>query len=291
MYLHKIMKKIAIILLALLTVAAIACSPVRTKSLSKKKIAMKGETMKVEEQQPSEKKPENKKETDTLRNSKSKSPAELKNDKPFKQAADIKVKTNETETKKEQDTKSGQIAKNGHEANNNIEINKTASKDIKSKVKSPQTNSKTQKKSRFSDTTVIELAPVEPPSKIGIDDEFMLAVDKFDAEDYDFACKKFRELIETMPPDDSLTFEAKFFLCECSIYNKDLNTAEKMLKKLLTIKDMPGAVVEKALVRLGQIYCVLGKKKEAQFMFAKLKLDYPDSPLIKLANCDAVKGK
>lgn len=136
------------------------------------------------------------------------------------------------------------------------------------------------------DTTIIYLEK-KSNSKTeisGIDD----AVKLFDKGKVSEACPKFRQYFETYSPEDSLFHEASFYLAECALWKNNLDEANQIYAKLLADKSVPLSVVEKALLRQGQVYCALDKKKEAEANFKRLKNEFPKSLLLKIANCSAV---
>lgn len=142
--------------------------------------------------------------------------------------------------------------------------------------------------SRFSDTTEI-IIPANPVNQtIPLDEQFQEAVREFDNEQYERACGKFRRFAETLPLGDSLYYESYFFVAECSIVRNELDHAEQILARLYGSEDLPDPVVQKVLVRLGQVYCVKGQPETAQALFDELKADYPESIYLQIANCDAV---
>lgn len=144
-------------------------------------------------------------------------------------------------------------------------------------------------KARFSDTTTIVINPATNAEQYSINDQFDLAVQEFDNENYEQACSKAAYFAETFAFGDSLYYESLFLLSECSIVNEDFDEAEKILKSLAYEKSLLPAIEEKVLVRLGQLYCVKNKPKTARKYFKKLKRKYPHSIYIPLANCESVR--
>ena len=146
-----------------------------------------------------------------------------------------------------------------------------------------------EKKSRFSDTTIINVIPVVASNHDDLGTEFRALVNDFNSSDEKSACNKFGIISETLEKGDSLWYETQFYLCECQIINEEFFDAEKNLKRLLNDYDSPQIVIEKTLVRLGQLYCYLDKKDDAQRIFRRLKKDFPESKYLVLANCDVVQ--
>lgn len=148
-------------------------------------------------------------------------------------------------------------------------------------------NASTVKKPRFQDTTYIYADTASGGQKQDLNSRFAKALKLFDAEKYDAACSQFVQLSGILSEDDSLYYECKFYLAECSLVRKEVQPAKAILEELL-VAGTGDLIKQRALVRLGQVFCVLDKKKEAEEYFARLKSDYPGSIYIKLANCQAV---
>ncbi len=142
---------------------------------------------------------------------------------------------------------------------------------------------------RFEDTTVIELqTPGKAPSK-SFEEQFETAVKQFDNEMYEQSCSKFRQFSNTLNKDDSLYFESKFYMSECLIMNNEIKAAEALLSNLINEQQTPGEVLQKSIVRLGQVYCVTDRKPEAEKLFNRLAREYPNSIYLRVANCNSFK--
>jgi len=142
---------------------------------------------------------------------------------------------------------------------------------------------------RFQDTTVIVLNDLKVESEKSYLEGFDNAVEEFDNEKFDDALVKFKLYAETLPPNDSLFFEIEFFIAECYVAKDDLNSAKVKLEKIQINPKATDAVMEKVLVRLGQIWCVLDNEFKAEQYFKLLRSKYPKSIYIPLADCDVVK--
>lgn len=112
---------------------------------------------------------------------------------------------------------------------------------------------------------------------------------RFDEGRYDVACPQFRTIVETLPPGDSLAYEARFMEAECEVVNNRLVIALSTLIALSLDTDTPVAVLEKALVRKGQVQCLLGEKDSAAETFTQFRNRFPNSPYLPLADCSAVE--
>ncbi len=141
---------------------------------------------------------------------------------------------------------------------------------------------------RYTDTTYIDVEANKALLPLGVQGQFEQALRQFDEENYEESCQVFRQLSTTINPDDSLYFESFFYCAECRILDDKLEKAEEILTDLISNQKTPEAVIERCLVRLGQIYCVTERKKQAYALFDRLKKEYPNSIYIKIANCDVV---
>lgn len=164
------------------------------------------------------------------------------------------------------------------------------------KTKSNQHEQKTEgeapaKLKRFSDTITIaeqgEKKVKSSPRKIEMDvDE---AMKLFDNQEYALAQEKFIQLSGTITTGDPLLMDVLFMSAECDAVLGNYRDAEKQLVKLTTRADITSSVLEKALVRLGHVFCAQQKTGEATQAFKRLKAEFPDSKYSKLADCSAIK--
>lgn len=141
---------------------------------------------------------------------------------------------------------------------------------------------------RFKDTVVIA------PATSGSDDADITgrvaqADELFKKKKIRQACDMYDQLAQTIAEGDSLDYEVRFMLSECAAENQDFKKSLSILKELAIADGIPNAVLEKALVRLGQVNCVLEKKNDAEAAFTLLKKQFPKSAYLKLATCDVVK--
>lgn len=142
---------------------------------------------------------------------------------------------------------------------------------------------------RFNDTTMIVLDDVKIKQHEDIKGAFTQTVNEFKAGLYETSCEKFSIFAGTLAQGDSLLYEAIFYDCECKILDDNIIDAKIILSELLSDKDITDRVMQKVLVRLGQIECVSGNSEKANEYFNELKVKYPNSKYIKLANCESVK--
>jgi TolA-binding protein len=135
----------------------------------------------------------------------------------------------------------------------------------------------------ISETIVLNSQSVSEP--IDIIRDYEDALTQFDMGNYSAAERKLQALSETLKEDDTLTFETKFYIAECHIAKNEFSQALELLKKLNKSADKNGDLKQKTLVRLGQIYCVLNMKKDAENYFNELKKKYPNSIYNQLGQC------
>lgn len=142
-------------------------------------------------------------------------------------------------------------------------------------------------KHRFADTTYIYISKLDKisPKK---DSKFEKAVMIYESGDYDRSCEMFEQMKDTYPENDTAYYSVMFYRSECLIIEEDLYGAESILKELLYHANTPDPIMQKVLVRLGQVYCVLGNKDMANTLFKRLRQEYPNSVYIPLANCESV---
>lgn len=117
---------------------------------------------------------------------------------------------------------------------------------------------------------------------------FESALQEFDNQQFTECCTKFNSIAGTFLPTDSLYFEAKFYESECKIVDNKVVDAKLLLEALYGDPDIPKSVLERVIVRLGQIQCLLKNPGEAKRYFEELKVKYPNSIYLKVANCDAI---
>ncbi len=119
--------------------------------------------------------------------------------------------------------------------------------------------------------------------------DYAFALDEFDDGNYDKACAEFELLSGTLPARDPLRYESLFMLAECAAVRDQLVTAVRLLESLYNDAAAPPAVSEKVLVRLGQLYCVLGDDARAEQLFDLFRSTYPASTYLSLADCSSVR--
>lgn len=112
------------------------------------------------------------------------------------------------------------------------------------------------------------------------------ALNLFNSGNYTTSLEKFKALSETLKENDTLIYETQYYIAECHISRNEFSQAMDILKKLEITADNNSEIMQKTLVRLGQMYCILNMKKDANGYFKKLKSRFPNSNYNKVANCN-----
>lgn len=153
-----------------------------------------------------------------------------------------------------------------------------------------------QSKSRFTDTTKVVIKPNIRTTHITINSQLDTAIVNFekaseeqDAEKLDEVCLEIKSFAETFAEGDSLKFEAMFYKSECLILKQEFEGARMVLSDIVKDNLVPNSVLEKSFVRLGQVYCALDRKKDAQAIFSKFNKQFPNSIYKEIANCEAIQ--
>lgn len=141
----------------------------------------------------------------------------------------------------------------------------------------------------YADTTIIEISPEMAKYMTPIEREFNSAYQLFKDGKYEKACPKIRAFKGTLANDDSLWFEAEFIHCECLVYQNKILDAKSNLLGLINNPHVTTIVKQKAIVRLGQIYCYEENYEQAKVFFDLLNKEFPNSKYLKVANCDSIK--
>ncbi|MBK9247140.1 MAG: hypothetical protein IPM69_03275 [Ignavibacteria bacterium] len=156
---------------------------------------------------------------------------------------------------------------------------------------STETPTKKESTKRFTDTIAVgkgskSAVTVDPEN---LPQEVDKAMKLFNNQQYADACDRFVQLAGTIKQDDPLLYEVQFMQSECASVNAQLEKAEKILIMLTTKKNVPPQIMERSLVRLGHVFCELGKSDQASKAFGRLQQEFPQSQYLQLANCESVK--
>jgi TolA-binding protein len=164
------------------------------------------------------------------------------------------------------------------------------SKTEKSEIKKEQELKRMKSKyhNRYDDTTVVFITS-EKKHDSEVPDNFNQALQFFDDGNYREAEKIFSEIIQTIEKPNLKYYNIQFYLAECLIQFGENNKAEELLKQLTEKSTTDHLVLEKSIVRLGQLYCIMDKKDLATGYFQRLKREFPESDYLKFADCNVIK--
>jgi len=138
---------------------------------------------------------------------------------------------------------------------------------------------------RFKDTVIMSTGAED--SRIG--EQLAQADQLFKNKKIKMACEMYENIAQTIAEGDSLDYEVRFMLSECAAENQQFEQSLTILKEVTSSRSIPQSVLEKSLVRLGQVNCVLDRRAEANTAFTRFKKEFPNSVYIKLATCEAVR--
>ncbi len=146
---------------------------------------------------------------------------------------------------------------------------------------------------RFSDTIAVGNTAPKSTQHSAAPANIVEEVEKANAlyakERYVDAYEKFTQIATTIKSDDPLLYEVQFMQGECASVLGQLDKAEKILTMLSAKPNIPTGVRERTLIRLGHVFCGLGKAEQAAKAFAKFRQEFPASQYNAVANCDSVK--
>lgn len=157
-------------------------------------------------------------------------------------------------------------------------------------------SSKSTASRRFGDTIAVgstqskaTTPQAQPTVSANIAEEVEKATALFNNQKYVEASDRFTQLAGTIKNDDPLLYEVQFMQGECASVLGQLERAEKILTMLSSKPNIPPGVMERTLVRLGHVFCGLGKTDQATKAFSKFKKEFPASQYNSVANCESVK--
>ncbi|MCX7930248.1 MAG: tetratricopeptide repeat protein [Chlorobi bacterium] len=97
------------------------------------------------------------------------------------------------------------------------------------------------------------------------------------------------QIIESSTEEDSIHWEALFQLGECAALRGDYSVAAAILGEVAYREQGPPSDVHaRAIVRLGHVFCQLGRFADAKTQFARLRNLYPYSLYLKVADCKVI---
>lgn len=117
------------------------------------------------------------------------------------------------------------------------------------------------------------------------------AIGLYENNKIDEAHKKLITILSTLSKENRQYFQAKYYIAECSIAKNKTKEAKKELEELYETETLEDGILEKVILRLGQISCLNKNTAIANEYFEELKDRFPESVLINLANCNFTKKK
>lgn len=199
--------------------------------------------------------------------------------------------------------------------NNSKELENKANLETDSTILSDEVNNQeikiNENQTQIGDTLIIQLPDVfQPnikPNKVidknpagdKVDDgdnetiknELETAIELYENNKIDAAQRKLITILSTLSKENRQYYQARYYLTECSIAKNKTKEAKKELEELYKIETLEDGILEKVILRLGQIECINKNSEKANEYFEELKDRFPESELKNLANCNFVKKK
>ena len=172
-----------------------------------------------------------------------------------------------------------------------VKLSKTLDQQSKSEETELQIEEKKSKslyKNRFEDTTIVKIEG-EPLESNETSDKFNKALQLFDDGNFKESYSILNEMAKSIETPNQKYYEIQFYISECKIQFSENNDAEEILKKLTENSSVNQNILEKAIVRLGQLYCIMDKKEQANSYFQRLKREFPKSQYLHFADCNIIK--
>lgn len=144
------------------------------------------------------------------------------------------------------------------------------------------------KKANHAKLTSDKLNNTQDKNKKAIINEYQIAISLFNDDKFDQASPIINKLIKEFSDSDTLKYEALFYRSECLIQEGKIKKSIRILLSLIDNKLSTASVLEKSLVRIGHLYCIENNKQVAEIYFNRLRIEFPKSLFIKLANCSVV---
>lgn len=96
-------------------------------------------------------------------------------------------------------------------------------------------------------------------------------------------------IVESQSESDSLYWEALYQLGECNAVGGNAQQALRFLGEIAYRSEgVPRDIHARAIVRIGHVFCMLMRKRDAAEQFARLAKLYPNSPYRALADCSVI---
>ncbi len=146
---------------------------------------------------------------------------------------------------------------------------------------------------RFKDTTFIYLGEYKHDANKSKDNaplsqELLQAIKLFDDGETNMACERITGLLSNMNKENADYYETLFYASECYIAKNSFEQSQRLLVQVLSSDVLSDDLKERAIVRLGQVFCVLGDAVSAERLFRQLRREFPKSIYISIANCESV---
>jgi len=144
---------------------------------------------------------------------------------------------------------------------------------------------------RFSDTTFIYLGEFryktnESKTNEPLSNELQSAIKLFEDGETTLACERITEILSKINKASNDYYETLFFASECFIAKNSFEPSQRLLVQVLSSNDITDDLKERAIIRLGQVFCVQGDAVSAERLFRQLRREFPKSIYIPIANCD-----
>lgn len=151
-------------------------------------------------------------------------------------------------------------------------------------------------KQQFADTLVMNITPHgegKHSDNAGkqLEKEWKSANELFDKGEFKKAKDMFTFIAESTAPEDSIQCESTFMIAECLIQLNQLTMAKSTLFSLTNNPRVSTTLLEKTLVRSGQVLCALDDVETATIYFKRLQIEYPQSRFTAMATCNSVVPK
>jgi tetratricopeptide (TPR) repeat protein len=115
------------------------------------------------------------------------------------------------------------------------------------------------------------------------------AIDYYENQEITKSRNVLEDILSKIKKSDEKYLEVLYYLAECDISENKLTKAKEKLNEIYKNKNVDSQIMEKVLLRLGQIFCYEKNNTKATEYFKELKSLNPNSILNKLANCNFIK--
>lgn len=137
----------------------------------------------------------------------------------------------------------------------------------------------------FPDTSFVTVAGDNSVSLVAL---LASARKNLDDQQFTLAEEQIRMVLETGDERDSLTDESRFLLGELFVFQNKFVDAQRQFATILKMPSLNTGVRERSMIRLGHVFCAVGKTEDAKKVFKQFVREFPESAYTTLANCAAV---